>query len=116
MEIGKFIHGLFDRNRPRQNDAPTPRRQWISNPWHAVSVVHGIRVCDAVRRANGKRYLSKDAPVLPLPGCDASSCTCGYRHYPDRRDGSRRDSDVRASSISWPGVERRRAPGRRVND
>jgi hypothetical protein len=29
--------------------------------------------------------LEKNAPVLPVPGCDAGDCECRYKKFPDRR-------------------------------
>ena len=35
--------------------------------WHAVSVVAGPRACAAVEGLGDKRFLSAEAPQLPLP-------------------------------------------------
>jgi hypothetical protein len=121
--IGKLIRSLFG-TKPEtaisapgaRNQAALARRQWISNPWHAVAIVPGTRACPAARAAGHARYLSAEAPRLPLPDCGAHSCTCHYRHFQDRRRTLRRAADVAASRVNWAGRERRAAPGRRCTD
>jgi hypothetical protein len=121
--IGKLIRSLF-ATKPdtaisapgARNQAALARRQWISNPWHAVAIVPGTRACQSARAAGKTRYLSAEAPPLPLPNCSSQSCTCHYRHYQDRRRSLRRAGDVAASRVNWVGRERRAAPGRRCTD
>ena len=86
-------------------------RQWISNPYHAVSIVAAPGACNAVRQLSGRRFLSEEAPSPPLPGCNAALCKCGYRHHDDRRA-----ADRRAGPRGPIGEERRRSPGRRSTD
>jgi hypothetical protein len=121
--IGKLIRSLFATKPETAVSAPgargqaaLARRQWISNPWHAVAIVPGQRACQAARAVGKTRYLSAEAPLLPLPQCSTHSCTCHYRHFQDRRRSPRRAADVAASRVSWPGRERRAAPGRRSTD
>lgn len=52
---------------------------------HAVSVVPDLMGCAAVRGIENRRFLSAEAPPLPLAGCDVERCTCHYRHHADRR-------------------------------
>jgi hypothetical protein len=85
--------------------------------WHAVSVACGISVCEAALKVRQVRFLSREAPLLPLPDCTApAGCRCTYKHHPDRRTGPRRMTDRpaagRAPSVRASGEERRR-PGRR---
>ena len=64
----------------------------LSNPWHAVAIQPGPKRCEAVTERLGTRYLSKDAPQLPLRECTEPACTCRYRHHDDRRlDGTALD-------------------------
>jgi len=117
MLIAKFIKTLF-RGQPQAPSAVAyaARHHYITNTWHAVSMVPGPRACAAARKSMGARYLSKDAPLFPLPDCDARFCTCHFRHHPDRRHALRRAADVMASGAYWAAQERRRSHGRRVND
>jgi hypothetical protein len=87
-----------------------------ANPWHAVSIVPGTGACGAARRFKGVRFLSKDAPRLPLPACAAPHCTCRFKHHDDRRAGPRRRSEQGMISAPYSGSERRRTGGRRWDD
>jgi hypothetical protein len=118
MAFGKLLKKLFSGQPEIAEPAPenTSVRHWISNPWHAVSVVPCRGACSTARAASGRRYLSKDAPALPLKGCHVTTCACRYRHHEDRRRALRRTSDLMASSGFWAGQERRAARGRRQTD
>jgi hypothetical protein len=50
--------------------------------------------CKAVRAISGQRFLSAEAPRLPLADCDQPTCRCRYQHFTDRRTDARRDGDV----------------------
>jgi hypothetical protein len=58
--------------------------------FHAVSIRPGNNACKAARSIEGQRFLSSNAPRVPLPGCDASDCSCRFSHHPDRRTGDDR--------------------------
>jgi hypothetical protein len=93
-----------------------PRRQWISNPWHAVGIIPCLEACSAAQAVRSVRFLSQEAPVLPLKGCTTAKCACRYRHFQDRRGSPRRDADIIGPRMGWPGRERRVAHGRRSTD
>ncbi len=58
---------------------------------HAVAVVTGRRPCAAAAELSDQRFLSAEAPTLPLEACDRSRCECRYQHFADRRqDDDRR--------------------------
>jgi hypothetical protein len=88
----------------------------ISNPYHAVAIVPGAGACAAVRELLGRRFLSREAPRLPLPNCPLAACHCAYKHYDDRRQKRRRKADWTEFPQAWAGLERRQAHGRRVTD
>ena len=50
-----------------------------------INAAAGIPVNELAMPGYFFRYLSKDAPRLPLRDCTESGCTCRYRHYEDRR-------------------------------
>lgn len=85
--------GLFDFMKSRLGGAdPVPEARGLpgesvrlSNPWHAVTVQYGSKHCKAVEELAGQRFLSKDAPKLPLRGCTEPQCSCRYRKHEDRR-------------------------------
>jgi hypothetical protein len=79
----------------------------LSNPYHAIAIHAGPKRCEAVKPLLGKRYLSKEAPRLPLKDCTEPACSCHYRHHDDRRlDGKPLDHN----GVPLP------HPGRRGND
>ena len=117
----KLLKALFGAKPAAKQQARKPgnqpsRQVVITNPWHAVSVIPCTRSCLAARNLSARRYLSAEAPALPLAVCDLSNCTCSYRHHKDRRGGPRRAADVALSRVDWPGRERRGARGRRFTD
>ena len=81
--------------------------------WRAVSVIPAGTACEAALQLRGRRFLTRDAPRLPLPQCDRQNqCQCKYQHLPDRRGGPRREDDSGFGSAPKPTTERRR-PGER---
>jgi hypothetical protein len=89
----------------------------MATEFHAVSIKIKPDACAAVKALAGKRFLSREAKLLPLPDCDNPNCSCVYEHHEDRRAGSRRDSDVGLQSSPPEGsVERRHQRGRRATD
>lgn len=62
-----------------------------SKTFHCVEVHKGIHACKAVQDLGSTRFLSDEAPHLPVPGCTAAQCTCSFIHHDDRRDDDRRN-------------------------
>jgi hypothetical protein len=106
------LTGLF-----KSPDPPPVRRALTpQHPYHAVSIISGPHACEASRRFKGFRFLSQQAPRLPLPTCTSAQCDCRFRHHNDRRAGPRRRSDQGMMSGLFDGSERRRTGGRRAED
>lgn len=107
------------RLRQRIADAPV-RVHTISNPWHAVSVIPGYLQgsCPQVAKLVGRRFLSLEAPTLPLADCPMKHhCGCRFRHHADRRSDSRRGRDAGLPDHHYYGPERRhKSRGRRITD
>lgn len=62
--------------------------------WHAVAIKPKGQCCEAVQAHRTGRFLSSDAPRLPLPECSsADTCTCVYKHHADRRAQPRRQEE-----------------------
>jgi hypothetical protein len=107
-----------------QRKSPTPRESPGLKPglrrstaWHAVSVVAGPSCCEAARALPPTRYLSREAPRLPLPDCTSPACSCSYKHYVDRRGQPRRKEDLSGFRRGQhSGTERRAMHGRREDD
>jgi hypothetical protein len=89
-----------------------------ANRWHSVAVVGGPAPCPAALAARQKRFLSADAPRLPLPDCTSPArCQCRYQHYTDRRATKRRSEDRGGLPHPFTGDEKRKPPqGRRKSD
>ena len=89
-----------------------------STPWHAVSIMTGRWCCEAARGHGAVRYLSREAPRLPLPECSASEhCACHYKHHADRRGKRRRKDEAMGMRRNAPVAnDRREVRGRRADD
>ena len=61
-----------------------------STAFHCVETHHHGKCCEAVKALHGKRFLSAEAPILPIKGCDQAHCECDYVHHNDRRADNRR--------------------------
>jgi hypothetical protein len=65
-----------------------------SSHWHAVAIRPKGQCCDAVQACRTARFLSSDAPRLPLAECNTSdTCSCVYKHHADRRAQPRRQGE-----------------------
>ena len=60
-----------------------------------------IKICSCVLKQKGARYLSNNAPQLPLPQCDSKNCTCHYKHHNDRRGVTRRSCNEIHRQLYW---------------
>jgi len=89
-----------------------------SSPWAATSVQPTRISCPAAQAIKAQRFLSAQAPKLPLPECSCpGSCACTYKKYDDRRAGARREAeDTGIERYFDPSKERRVKPGRRRTD
>jgi hypothetical protein len=105
--------------RPGTSGKPAARAPQGGNgkqAFHAVTIVTPGHACDAANSLKGHRFLSREAPRLPLESCPSPEyCRCTYRHYSDRRTGPRRASD-RGEVRTTPIGERRISRGRRTTD
>jgi len=101
---------------PAEVDAPRRKDKKINRRWHAVGIVATARSCDAARACKDRRYLSAEAPALPLEGCDAVRCECRYGHFDDRRRGPRRSEEKGGVPPKAIKAERRERRGRRASD
>ena len=90
--------------------------QGIRNLFHGVEIKAPDDCCRAAAAIEGQRFLSEEAPLLPLENCDRpASCRCRYRHFTDRRTDARRESDLGLPTRQYP-EEKRAGRGRRITD
>ncbi|MCB1960446.1 MAG: hypothetical protein KDE68_07985 [Rhodocyclaceae bacterium] len=89
-----------------------------ANPYHCVAVTPGDNACPTAQTLKGSRFLSSEAPPLPLPSCSAGRCGCTFTHFEDRRRGDRRNpySPQTHAFLVHGGDERRGRRGRRHAD
>jgi hypothetical protein len=107
---------LRSKKAPSRGNALTNTHYHITNPYHAVSIVPGVAHCDAARELRRRRFLSREAPPLPLAACTLGKCRCAYKHYDDRRTKARRAADRIGQPPPFSGSERRGTSGRRQTD
>jgi hypothetical protein len=83
--------------------------------WKAFAILADDAACAAARELRGKRFLSRNAPRLPLPECSKQDqCQCKYRHLGDRRGPQRRAVDEGAFlRLAKPVTKEHRRPGER---
>ena len=83
--------------------------------FNAVGIRIPTRACSAVRGYQGKRFLGKEAPKLPVMGCSMAPCQCRYQHFADRRAEDRRvQYGVTNRFTHEAGRERRRVDRRQA--
>lgn len=88
--------------------------------FHCVETHYHAHCCDAVKELHGKRFLSAQAPSLPVKNCDQAHCHCDYIHHDDRRIEIRRDDiGIQHDMYGQNGEAEHRNPhhhGRRATD
>ena len=98
-----LVGWLFMRGRqPKKTSAVKPRRPASTSKksYHAVSIKFESRACMAAKTMEGERFLSGEAPRLPLPGCDIAECKCHFAHHKDRRVSNDRRNVFNSSGHS----------------
>ena len=105
--------GMFSRVEPATADkASKPVAKKMTPSFHAVSIQPGRRCCHEARALQGQRFLSREAPALPLRNCNCENCMCLYQHHDDRRAGPRRARDMGVAIDGWIDVDKRLETGR----
>jgi hypothetical protein len=99
----------------RRRNSP-PEIEPAGTKYHSVSIRLALIPCAAAIQLQGQRFVSAEAPQLPLAGCDQPDCECRYQHHADRRDSmERRDGFGRFGGFdpNLHGEERRILKDRR---
>ena len=95
----RFTRVKVKRDRRAQTQQPNLHTRVISeevpytpsvkhntiHPYHCVEIVSDEGLCKSAKVLKGKRFLSNDAPALPLEACTKADCSCRYLHHEDRR-------------------------------
>jgi hypothetical protein len=95
-------------SEPRKPSPVEKSKAVKKEAWHSVSIMRGRQACAAVVALNGRKWLSAEAPQLPIKGCD-KQCDCRYRHHADRRSSDRRET---TGLVSAPPKHGERRTGR----
>jgi len=96
----------------RKKSAPSKKPM----AYRAVSIKPCANSCQQYEQFKNKRFLIREVPLLPLPGCD-KKCSCSFEQYNDRRDGD--DRRYPLNSIQSTLIEqdhRAKRSGRRKTD
>jgi hypothetical protein len=108
------------RHAARTTPAVNAADQRRFHPFQAVSVCSVSGGCRAAEQMLHKRFLVKQSPTIPLPGCKAQDCKCRYVRHHDRREkprGRRLTLQRKGGIYDREGLrERREEPGRRKTD
>lgn len=89
---GHKVHkGSGRRNRKQGKTSSSSSNNAKNDEFHCVETHHHAQCCNAVKELHGIRFLSAQAPTLPVNGCDQEHCHCDYIHHDDRRIEVRRD-------------------------
>jgi hypothetical protein len=115
------IAAAWAQDQPRRHHRRSKHTGRVShahqhNPWESVSCQGS---CDAMRKLQGRRFLSREAPTFPVPGCNSNKCRCRYVHHRDRRSGGDRRGMHGLRTALYEYVEeneRRGKRGRRSSD
>lgn len=77
---------------PRKRATPKVERasNQTASPYRSVSIRPMKDSCGSAKSLQDQRFLTREAPRLPLPNCDAAVCQCRYSHFEDRRVDDRR--------------------------
>jgi hypothetical protein len=78
------------RETPRSARAAAPLPLKAGGRFGGVEIRTRGGACRAAHALQGRRFLSKDAPSLPLPDCTHVKCACTFSKLPDRRTEGRR--------------------------
>jgi hypothetical protein len=124
--IGLFAVLLLTKQHKTPTGKKSARRAALRararpvNPYASASVHRGASACAQVQELGDKRFLSAEAPQLPLATCSQERCSCRYRRHPERRrEDDRRDlcsMQANLYSVSGDADRRLRSRGRRATD
>ena len=113
----KQITRLFSSGQSRSKVRTKRAASAKKVDYSCVEIKVRLDHCTAVEKMGGKRFLTAEAPWLPLPGCDRKQCKCRYARYDDRRMDTRRDIDIGITRSEYIGKDRRSyVRGRRQSD
>ena len=115
-----FLSRFFVKKQPERKKSVSPRREPVKTYSGVELIVGEDGACAAAQAMAGKRFLTAEAPLLPVRGCDQPRCGCRYGKFSERRTETRRASVVdlpTSSGMSQDGGRgQRKGKGRRSTD
>lgn len=109
---------LWQRHAARLKKHPAARaaKRDARSRYHCLEVRPGLPACEAAQQPGHVRYLSSEAPGLPVSGCTEQQCACRYTHHDDRREKDRRNPDGQLTNFppAMVGERRSRADRRKL--
>lgn len=116
--LGSRRHRRLTPKLPEKPVRPTPHAQLLK--LQNSGQFRGVRIeshCRASSHLVGQDFEFESAPHLPVEGCDAAVCECGYVGLPDRRKLiERRIGQDRRDSLRMDAGNRRSERPRREAD
>ncbi|MFQ6370779.1 hypothetical protein [Shewanella sp. YIC-542] len=114
-------HHLKARRHQPRNKSPGKQPASPKTSYHAVSIQCSGTPCAQVSALGNQRFLSHEAPRLPLATCGRNDCRCHYQHHEDRRthgNGRRLEIGIMTELYGSNGERERRQRhgGRRHGD
>ena len=101
----------------RKRPAPASAAPAASVDYRAIGIIPGAHCCDSAKKAFGRKFLERESPRLPLPGCTSpQTCRCRFKKYADRRQDDRRHPFGGAFGWNTAADDRRKRRGRRASD
>lgn len=85
--LGAWAHSRPSKHHRRKKHTGRGAPVHVHHPYECVSCEGN---CEALRYLKGRRFLVRDAPKLPVHGCNSTKCHCRYVHHHDRRSGGDR--------------------------
>jgi hypothetical protein len=85
--LGAWVHSKPRKHRRRKKHTGRVGHAHEYHPYESVSCEGS---CEALRYMKGRRFLVRDAPKLPVHGCNSTKCHCRYVRHHDRRTGGDR--------------------------
>jgi len=95
---------------------PEAQSKPVAPRYDAVEIDARYAACEAAVALRGRRFLSKEAPALPLRECNAEQCSCVFVKHSDRRADERRLDHAGLGASLHLANNRRQRRGRREDD
>jgi hypothetical protein len=117
MKITRVFYAFRQGKNALRQGRRTREADNSDHPFQAVMLVCKSGSCTKAHELarNKHRFLTGEAPALPLQECtNPESCGCHYASFTDRRLTERREESL--ASRCYAGPERRRRSGRRSGD